>query len=318
MTARRLLRESGQGSPLLNLTVAMDLAESFRLSGRNREAADIYADAVKQVSALGRDDTDKASTLLHNWGLVVEVLGQPLEAERLFRRSIAIDMAGGSEENLAPTGLNSLARILVELRRTSEAVGYAERACAKAESVGAEKTVNTALYVRGCAYRDLGDFTRAAEMFDQAEARWKRTMPAGHRVFASLASARSQMALARKDFELAVTQAEEAVAIAEANRDAGRDFLKILLLRRANLRMRLNKLEEARADIARAVALHQADVGTNFLCSIYGRAHLVLARVLRAEGKPEESRAEFALAVEHLASALGKDHPETIEAQQGL
>src|SRR5947199_6542420 len=35
MTAQRLLRESAQGSPLLDLTVAMDVAESYRLAGRH-------------------------------------------------------------------------------------------------------------------------------------------------------------------------------------------------------------------------------------------------------------------------------------------
>src|SRR5205085_1055632 len=97
MTAQRLLRESAQGSPLCDLTVGMDVAESYRLAGRHREAADAFAAAFKQLSVLGRDDTDKAATLLNNWALAVEVLGQPLEAERLYRRAIAIDIAEGNE-----------------------------------------------------------------------------------------------------------------------------------------------------------------------------------------------------------------------------
>ena len=317
MTAQRLLRESAQGSPLLDLTVAMDVAESYRLAGRHREAADAFAAAFKQLSALGRDDTDKAATLLNNWALAVEVLGQPLEAERLYRRAIAIDIAEGNEESVSPMVLNNLARVLVELRRFSEAADYAERAYAKAQRAGAENVVNLSLYVRGCAYRDLGDFTRAAEMFDQVEARWKRTMPSGHLVFASLASQRSLLTLAMGDAQAALVQAEQAVALAEAN-PAAHDHLKSYLLRRANLRMQLQKVEESRADAARVLALQQADVGTNFLSSLIGRAHLALGRALRAQGKLEEARVAYASAVEHLEPTLGKDHPETVEAARGL
>src|SRR5205823_11388332 len=158
---------------------AMDVAESYRLAGRHRDAADALAAAFKQLSALGRDDTDKAATLLNNWGVTVEVLGQPLEAERLYRRAIAIDIAERNEESVSPMLLNNLARVHVELRRFPEAADYAERAYAKAQRAGAEHVVNLSLYVRGCAYRDLGDFTRAAQMFDQVDARRQRTMPRG-------------------------------------------------------------------------------------------------------------------------------------------
>ena len=45
LTAQRLLRESGQGSPLLELTVAMDIAESYRRAGWNRLAANAFKEA---------------------------------------------------------------------------------------------------------------------------------------------------------------------------------------------------------------------------------------------------------------------------------
>jgi hypothetical protein len=73
-------------------------------------------------------------------------------------------------------------------------------------------------------------------------------------------------------------------------------------------------VEEARADAVRALALQQADVGTNFLSSLIGRAHLVSARALRAQGQLDQARAEYASALEHLEPTLGKDHPDTLEA----
>src|ERR1044072_1052702 len=47
--AQRLLRKSGQGSPLLELTVAMDVAEAYRMAGWTRDAATAFADAFKQL-----------------------------------------------------------------------------------------------------------------------------------------------------------------------------------------------------------------------------------------------------------------------------
>jgi hypothetical protein len=81
--------------------------------------------------------------------------------------------------------------------------------------------------------------------------------------------------------------------------------------------MQLHMVKEARADAVRAVALQQADVGTNFLSSLVGRAHLVFARALHAEGQLDGARAEYASALVHLEPTLGKDHPDTLEAAQG-
>jgi hypothetical protein len=55
----------------------------------------------------------------------------------------------------------------------------------------------------------------------------------------------------------------------------------------------------------------------NFLSSLVGRAHLVFARALHAEGQLNEACAEYASALEHLEPTLGKDHPDTLEAAQG-
>jgi hypothetical protein len=81
--------------------------------------------------------------------------------------------------------------------------------------------------------------------------------------------------------------------------------------------MQLHMVEEARADAVRALALQQADVGMNFRSSLVGRAHLVFARALHAEGHLDQAREEYASALEHLEPTLGKDHPDTLEAAQG-
>ncbi len=316
LVAQRLLRESGQGSPLLELTVAMDIAESYRQAGRNRQAANAFAAAFKQLSALGRGKTDKAATLLNNWAVAVEVLGQPLQAERLYRQAVAIETAEGNAETVSPMLLNNLARTLAELQRFPEALECVDRAEAKARRQGAENVVSMCLNVRGTADRELGQLDRAAGALGELESRWKKLFPPGHIGFAAVASQHSLLDLARGDPQAALASANDAIAICEATPE-GRDRLMIYLTRRARVRMQLQQFEEARSDSAQALALAQKAAGPDTMTSWIGRAYLGLARALKAQGKVDEASATYASAVKHLESSLGKEHAETVEAVKG-
>ena len=141
LTARRILNESGQGSPLLDLRVSMDLAEAYRMAGHNREAASAFEEAYARLSALGRDETERAGTILNNWGLAVHILGHPAggraplsarHRDRQRRRLGAERFAHAAEQPRA--GLNELARF-------PEARRYAERAYAEAKKAGDEIVV---------------------------------------------------------------------------------------------------------------------------------------------------------------------------------
>jgi serine/threonine protein kinase/tetratricopeptide (TPR) repeat protein len=316
LIAQRLLRESGQGSPLLELTVAMDLAESYRKAGWNRQAANAFAEAFQQLSALGRGKTDKAATLLNNWAVAVEVLGQPLQAEPLYRQAVAIETAEGNAETVSPMLLNNLARTLTELQHFPEAMECVDRAEAKARRQGAEDVVSMCLSVRGTACRELGQLDRSAEALGEFESRWKKLFPPGHIGFAAIASQHSLLDLARGDPQAALASADDAVGICEATPE-GRDRLMIYLTRRARVRMQLQQFEEARSDSAQALALAQKTAGPDMMTSWIGRAYLGLARALKAQGKLDEASAAYAAAVKHLESSLGKEHAETVEAVKG-
>ncbi len=316
VTAQRLLHESGQKSPLLELTIAMDVAESYRQAGLNRRAAEAFSDAFRQLSALGRGDTDKAATLLNNWALSVEVLGQPLQAERLYRRAMAIETADGNAETVSPMLLNNLARTLAELRRFDEASQYVERAEARARRQGAENVVSMCLNVHTIICREIGQFACALEKLAEFESRWKKQFPPGHFGFAMIASHRSLLSLAQGDARAALAEANQAIEICAASPDA-RDRLTILLARRAAVRIQLQELEEARADATRAVTLAEEAAGPGILTCRIGRAYSVLGRVLKAQGKLDEAQATYASAAKHLAASLGREHAETIEAING-
>jgi tetratricopeptide (TPR) repeat protein len=302
---------------LLELTIAMDVAESYRLGGWTRQAADAFAAAYKQLVALGRGDTDKAATLLNNWGNAVERLGRPLESERLYRQAIAIETAEGSAETVSPMLLNNLARNLIELHRFREAADYEERAEAKARRQGAEMAVSLCLNVRTIASRELGQLDRAAAALAEFESRWKKSFPPGDIGFAAIASQYALLSLARGDPRSALTKANECIALCETTPE-GRDRLMIYLTRRAEIRMQLKQFEEARADSARALTLAQKAAGPDMLTSTIGRAYLALGRALVAQGKLEEAHAAYASALQHLASSLGKEHAETLEAAKGV
>jgi serine/threonine-protein kinase len=313
--AQRLLAESRLGSPLLNLRVSMDLAEAYRMAGRNREAAAAFEDAWQRLVALGRDETEMAGTLLNNWALAVEVLGQPLVAERLYRQAIRISSADGTERSVSPMLLNNLARVLRDLHRLAEATRYAERAHAEASRIGDEIVTNQSLQARAVLYRLQGDLGRAAEMLDLLAPRLRRTLPPDHIFFASLASQRSLLLEARGEYEAAKTAADRALALAEKN-PQGLDSLPTFLLRRAPIALRLGRAQEAHADAVRALRMLQEAVEPGTLSSAIGRAYLTLGRALHAQGKIDEARAASATAEEHLQPSVGTDHPDTRQARQ--
>ena len=313
--AQRLLTEPRLASALLQLRVSMGLAESYRLAGRNREAAAAFQKAFERLSSLGRDETERAGTLLNNWALAIETLGRPLEAERLFRRAVQIGSADGTERGVSPMLLNNLARTLRELHRLSEATHYAERACANARQARNEMVTNQSLFERARVYRERGDIARATSTISELEPRLHRMLPRGHAAFASLASEQALLAQARRDFPAAGAAADEAVAIAEASGQRV-DYLPRMLLRRSSLELEMRLVQEARADAARALGIWQdsAEQGT-FSCW-QGRAYLALGSALQAQGQLGQARAAFASALEHLQPSLGADHPQTREARQ--
>jgi tetratricopeptide (TPR) repeat protein len=306
--AQRLLRESGQGSGLLELRVAMDLAESYRTAGRYREANLAFSRAAASLEALGRGDTETAGTLLNNWALVMWLMGQPLAAEPLYRRAVQIASAGDGEERVSPMLLNNLGRTLLDLDRTDEAADYADRAHAGARRGGNEGVINQALVLRTSVSIRQGDLRRAASALAELEPRVAR-LPPEHFLHLALASQQGLLAHARGDFAAALAAHDRAVGLAEEQ------DLPILLLRRSPSALAAGRLDAAAEDARRALAIAQEAAEPGARSSLVGLAHLALARALRAQGKMGESGAAYTAALEHLEPTLGPDHPDSREAR---
>jgi eukaryotic-like serine/threonine-protein kinase len=316
--ARRVLKQAPLPSELLELHTLMDLAESYRIAGRNREAVAAFEQASARLSALGRGDTQTAGTLLNNWGLSLYLLGRPLEAERLFHRAITISSSGNNEESVSPMLLINNARTLRDLARLKEAAAQAERGYMKAEQTGNSLVAGQALLLRATIYRMLGDLRRATGMLDEMEGRWRRSFPPGHIAFASILVERGLIAQASCDLLHALHSINEGVAIADASVRAGRqgaDRLPAMLTSRSEVELLLHRNNDAEADAARAVAILQQSIGPGGFSGHLGRAYLALGRARLAQDKREEAQSAFRSAAEQLDQAVGADHPDSRAAR---
>ncbi|HYV67090.1 MAG TPA: tetratricopeptide repeat protein, partial [Myxococcales bacterium] len=319
VAAQRILKESRFDSELLQLRALMDVAESYRMADRSREALPAFEQAFAWLSSLGRDDTDTAGTLLNNWGMTLWDLGLPIEAERVFRRAIDISASDASEEGVSPMLLNNHARVLRDLGRLDEARRYAERAYAQAQRAGDEIVVNQSLTVRESIYRESGDLPHAEAMLAELEPRLRRMLPAGHIAFASLTSERSMLTQARGDAPAALGLANQALALAEAsikNGGQGAGYVPTLLLRRSGMELQLGRPGEADADAGRALQILQERAPPGTRSSGLGRAWLSRGRALQAQGKRAEASAAFTSATEHLERSVGPDHADTRAARE--
>ena len=213
--------------------------------------------------------------------------------------------------------LINLARALNGLNRFPEAARYAEQGYEIAQRAGNEYAINMCLNVQASIFRNLGELDRAAEVVVAFETKTKQLLPPGHVAYAVVESQKSLLAMARGDFQTALAEADQAVTMVEAKPSA-RDLHALLLLRRAEIRLKAKQYEAAQADAAQSLALNQKEAEAGTHSSWIGLAHLTMARALEALGKEVDARMAFAAALEQLRPTLGEDHPETLTAARGL
>ena len=315
LAGQRILDEAGFASGLLRFRVASRVAEAYRLTGRNREAAAAFEHAFAQLAALGRGETARAGTLLNNWAGALYSLGQTLEAERLFRRAIQIDSPDGALATPSPMLLTNWARALRDLDRLDQATENAERAYDKGRQAGHEVAVNQVLLLRASIYRMRGQLDRSAAMLAEVEPRLARMLPAGHAAFASAALEQALLAQARGDPATALREMDLALAITE--KSPQRDFYMSLMRRRhSELALGTGDAAGAAGDAREALRLEMESMPPGTFSSNVGYCQLALGRALQAQGKIEEARAAFTSAAANLEPTLGAGHPASRSARQ--
>jgi serine/threonine protein kinase/tetratricopeptide (TPR) repeat protein len=317
--ALALLKNSPFQSEVTDLKVLGELAESYREDGLNQEAVAVFEQAFARLTALGRDETQYAGTILNNWGVALIGLGRPLDAERVLRRAIDVTSADANERSVSPMLIRNYADALSSLDRFTDATDYAERAYRLAKQAGDEQVVDYSLSLLISIYGKLGDLSKAEESLSELEPRWRRRLAPGHLGFAVLVLHRSRLAEARGDVTTAMELCNRAMAMAEATVRAGgtgTDYLTSFLRQKSVLELKLQQVDAAAADAAKALASIQSLTPPGAFSSIVGRADLALGRALQAQGKRDEALASFRAATEHLEKTLGADNPQTREARQ--
>jgi serine/threonine protein kinase len=316
--AQRVLRQSPFDCEVMEMRCWMELAKAYSTAAKDAEAIDAFQRAAALLSFLGRDKTASAAILFNDWGLELEQIGHPLDAEKMYRRAIHISQIGQTEEAVSPMTLNNYARTLRELCRLEEAVDYADRAYNKARGVNHQLAINQSLLERARIYTAQHNPSRAAAMLAEVEPRLRQSLPEGHYAFASLASEEALNALEEGDLPGALRFADQAVLIDEAAIKDGRDGLIDLptfLIRRSAIELQAQQPNQALADAAEALSQVRRNAQPGNLSAATGRAYLMMGRALQLQGKHNEAHSAFQSAVEHLQITLGQNHPDTRSAR---
>jgi tetratricopeptide (TPR) repeat protein len=314
LAARDAATAAGIVSPLLSLKIAMNLAESTRMAEHPVEASAAFADAYDRLVALGREDTERAGTLLNNWALVLGQLGQTLEAEKMLRRSIAISTADGSDARVEPISWANLARSLFDLARYDEAVALAERAMRRATERGDTVVANQAQLMAARANVAAGHVDRGEALLDEVEARFKTMFPPGHQAFAAVATDRVRVSVARGDLDRALEAADAAMTLIESH-PRYRSSIPLALWRRVEILLKLGHFTQARRDAERMVALAVQSGPGDAPSAGLGTAYLALGEALAGEHRDAEARAALERALTHLGPSLGSEHPASEHAR---
>jgi serine/threonine-protein kinase len=312
--AEHALQESPAASDLQELNVLVTLGGVYGDAGQFSESFPIFERANALMTSLGYDETQKAVKLFNDWALILGYAGRQMEAEKTYRRAIDISRANQTEDAVSPVLLYNYAGVLRELGRFSEAADYAERATAKARRAGEQILLAQADLQRARVYRDWKDFVHADLLLADLEPRMRHLLPPGHYAFASLASDKGLLALAEGKPSRALQFANQAIAIDEASIARGGPcaaYMPILLTRRSDVELALDKRDAAAADAGRALELLQSSTAAGTASSDLGAAYLARGRALQALSRPDEARAAFRSAAEQLETTLGADHPDT-------
>jgi tetratricopeptide (TPR) repeat protein len=213
--ALRLAEESDD--PGLKLAVQSVLAYSLREVGRVREAlalADQVLEKPPSNLRLGAELTSSISpyiTAVHFRGLILAILGRPIEALRDYDRAIELAQEHGEMEILswAHGALAFVAQFTGDYRTI---LAHARHAFEIAEKIGSPVSRVVAHTMLGTAHRLNEEWSEARQALEQALS-LVRTTRAGRLIEGAVLSALAETYLGAGEEELARRTATEAVAV---------------------------------------------------------------------------------------------------------
>jgi len=315
VAAQRLIAKLPFPSKSIELRAAIEVAESYRVAGNFDQADIAFAAVYEQMKGIGRDDTQQAGTVLNNWGLTLDQMGQPVRAEVLLHKAVEISRDDEQGAGVSPMLLTNYARVLANLGRDKEALEDIDRAYAEANREGNELVTNMALSVQAVIRRNLGDIDGAEHALDEVTPRLAKTLSPDHFFFALVLSERALIAAARNDPARAMDLVNQSVERLTSGTTGNSLAASVALVRRAKLELDMGRPSAAEADAARALALEDQSLTAARRSAVRGRTYLMLGDAQQANAKREDAQRSFAAAVEQLRPSLGPDHPDTRRAE---
>jgi serine/threonine protein kinase len=296
---------------------SLDLGEAYRMAGQNYKASRQFEKTNSLAMSQGREQSQTAAVLYNDWALALEKLGRPLEAERLFRRSIALRRSDQTDDTVPPVMLNNYAITLMSMGRLREAAAYSEECYNDASKERDQFAVYRSLYMRAMIYLNQRDFGRAQVMLDQLQPDLEAQFRPDDMWFGLLASAQSLLAAGQGDYPKALALGDHAVSIVEKTVNSGgggSDALPAILLRRSIVKLGAGEPAKAADDASWALSLLQRAIPSGTYSSHVGEAYVQLGKCLAAEGKSAEARAAFSSGAGNFQKTLGPDHEFTRQA----
>ncbi len=286
-------------------TIEGKLGDSAAAAGQLRQALD-------DMAAIGRAETQYAVAIHHNLGVLLNSAGRPREAAAEFTRAVAIARQVGHPE---PITLGNLARVLIDLGRPREAIELTQDALKSLADAADQGLAPTMKGYGAPAWCAIGDLAQCRALIDQAQ-RAFAVRPPSDKSVVPVVRLRAAM-LAAQEGDLAAARAQARQAVDELDALQNRNAIKARALL-ARLDLQAGDTAQAALHAEQAVQAAQARRGGFAHTAWLGSALLSRGMARRAQGDRAAALQDLRSALAELRDAAGDDAPETVAARDAL
>jgi eukaryotic-like serine/threonine-protein kinase len=280
--------------------------------GQSAAAARQYQRALDDLDAMGRGQTEMATTENNNFGVLLNNAGRPLEAAKAFKKATEVARQVGHADPIAE---GNYARVLIDLGQPREAMRLTEDALASLTGVANREIGATMSFFGAPAWCAVGDLARCESLIRHAQEVFASTPPHDKAVPGALLMRAAQLDAQKGDLRAARDEMRRAVADFEVLRH--RNLMKALALL-ARLDLKMGEMHDAQAHAAQAVTLARSRMEGFEHTAWVGSALLSQGLVQQALGDDAAARRTLGSALAELRDAAGDDAPETVEARKAL